>query len=135
MQWVWQHLACAAKKKPNQVRAALAAFDGDVPGRAELEAVLTEADKTATTFPYAERAATGRSKCQHCEQPIEKGALRVAIERELEAGGMARTGAGYLHASCARAYLNDDGLLASVRKNSRGLSDSDAAELAAQVGA
>src|SRR5882672_5557754 len=63
LQWVWHHLACAAAKKPVPVRAALAAFAGDVPGRAELETLLAEGDQTATVFPYAERAPTGRSKC------------------------------------------------------------------------
>src|SRR6185503_7924367 len=87
MQWVWYHLACAAKKKPVQVRAALDAFTGEVPNRAELDALMAEGDKTATVFPHAERAPTGRSKCQQCHEPIEKGALRVAVEREVEAGG------------------------------------------------
>jgi hypothetical protein len=130
MQWVWQHLTCAAKKRPNQVRGALAGFEGEVPARDELEALLTEADKTATTFPYVERASTGRSKCLHCREPIEKGALRVATERELEGGGgMGRTGPGYLHPGCAREYLENDDLLPLLHANSRGLTEADLAEL------
>src|SRR5262245_45220952 len=82
MQWVWHHLTCAAKKKPALVQAALATFEGEVPNRAELDALMAEADQTATTFPYAERATTGRARCQQCNQPIEKASLRVAFERE-----------------------------------------------------
>ncbi len=134
MQWVWHHLACAAKKKPVALETALDAYGGEVPNRAELEALMAEADKTATAFPHAERASTGRSRCQHCEQPIEKGALRVAFERDLEVGGMPRKGAGYLHARCAKAYLNDDGLVATLRANSRGLEAADLAELEREVG-
>jgi poly [ADP-ribose] polymerase len=134
LQWVWYHLTCAAKKRPTKVREALAAFEGEVPDRAELDRLLAEADETATTTPYAERAPTGRSKCQHCEQPIEKGTLRVAFERELEVGGMARAGVGFLHSSCAAKYLDQEmDLLATLRKNSRGLSDSDVAELEQQT--
>jgi hypothetical protein len=133
MQWVWHHLTCAAKKKPVQVRSALAAFSGEVPGREELEAALAEADKTASVFPYAERAPTGRSKCLHCQEPIEKGALRIATEREVEAGAMARPGAGYLHPKCASEFLEQDDLMATVLQNSRGLSDADVAELQEQV--
>jgi hypothetical protein len=133
MQWSWHHLTCAAKKKPAKVREALAAFGGEVPGRDELEAVLVEADKTATAFPHAERASTGRAKCQQCEGPIEKGTLRVAFERELEVGGMARAGAGYLHPACAAAYLEQEDLLAVLIKNSRGLGDADVAELEEKV--
>lgn len=134
LQWVWYHLDCAAKKRPMQVRAALAAFEGDVPGRGDLDRLLAEADESATTTPYAERAPTGRSKCQQCEQPIEKGTLRIAFERELEVGGMSRAGVGYLHSSCAAKYLDQEkDLLATLRKNSRGLSDSDIAELEQQT--
>jgi hypothetical protein len=129
MQMVWHHLTCAAKKKPVGVRTALAAFAGDVPNRAELETLMAEGDKTATVFPYAERAPTGRSKCQQCHEPIEKGHLRVAVEREIEAGTMARAGAGYLHAACAVEYIQDENLLATLRENSRGLVDADLAEL------
>jgi poly [ADP-ribose] polymerase len=129
MQMVWHHLTCAAKKKPVGVRTALAAFTGDVPNREELEALMSEGDKTATVFPYAERAPTGRSKCQHCHEVIEKGQLRVAVEREIEAGAMARAGVGYLHAACAVEYIEDENLLATLRQNSRGLAEADFAEL------
>jgi hypothetical protein len=129
MQWMWHHLACAAKKRPVQVRSALAAFPGEVPERAELEAALAEADETATVFPHAERAATGRSKCLQCREPIEKGTLRVAVEREVEVGGMARPGTGYLHAKCTRQFLDVPDLVRVLRGNSRGLDDADLAEL------
>jgi poly [ADP-ribose] polymerase len=132
MQWVWHHLACAAKKKPVQVRSALAAFEGEVPNRAELEAVLAEADKTASVLPYAEHATTGRSKCLHCHEPIEKGALRVATEREAEPGGMPR-GPGYLHPKCAGEFIEADDLLDLLKKNSRGLTDVELAELEGQL--
>jgi poly [ADP-ribose] polymerase len=134
MQWVWHHLTCAAKKRPQQVKAALASFEGEVPDRAGLEALMAEADQTATVFPYAEHASTGRSKCLHCKEPIEKGTLRVATEREVEMGGMARAGAGYLHPRCAGEYLEQEDLLGALRQNSRGLSDADVAELGSQLG-
>jgi len=126
MQWVWFHLSCAAKSKPVQVRAAMDAFDGEIPDRAALEASMAAADTAPTVFPYAERAPTGRSRCLHCREPIEKDALRVATERELEMG---RTGAGYLHPRCARAFVEDPELPAALRRNSRGLGDADLAEL------
>ncbi len=133
MQWVWFHLTCAAQKKPAPVRAALAAFGGDVPNRTALEAMLAEADKNATVFPYAERASTGRSKCLRCSAPIEKGTLRVATEREVDVGGMARAGAGYLHPACATEYLEAEDLMDALRRNSRGLGEADLAELEQQL--
>ena len=129
MQWVWHHLPCAAKKRPVEVRSALAAFGGDVPERAELEATLADADQSATVLPYAERASTGRSKCLHCREPIEKAAWRIATEREVEAGSMLRPGPGYLHPKCAGDYLDETDLMSALSKNSRGLSDADLADL------
>jgi hypothetical protein len=133
MQWTWHHVLCAAKKKPKQLKDALAKFDGEVPDRAEIDKLLEEGDKKASAFPYAERAPTGRSKCQQCDTPIEKGALRIAIEREVEVGGMVRPGAGYLHAKCAMEYTADESLLDLVRGNSKGLTEADLDELAEQL--
>jgi poly [ADP-ribose] polymerase len=127
MQWAWYHLACAARRKPVQVKTALAAFEGEVPDREALEASMAEADETASVYPYAERAPTARSRCLHCREPIEKGALRVATERELEA--MGRPGTGYLHPRCAGEYLEAPDLPAALRANSRGLTEADLAEL------
>src|SRR5580704_19780717 len=80
----WYHLPCAALKKPQQLKTALATFTGEVPDRAELEKTLEESAKKLkpSSFPYAERASTGRARCQASQQPIEKGTLRMAIERE-----------------------------------------------------
>ena len=129
LQMAWHHLACAARKRPVQVREALSRFEGEVPGREEVEKWLSEADETVPAYPYAERAPTGRSKCLHCGNPIDKGALRVAVEREVEVAGMTRAGAGYLHPGCAREFTGTDDLVARLRKNSRKLGDADREEL------
>ena len=63
MQMVWHHLACAARKRPAQVREALAQLPGEFAGRDEIEKLLANADETAVAFPHAERAPTGRSSC------------------------------------------------------------------------
>jgi Poly(ADP-ribose) polymerase and DNA-Ligase Zn-finger region len=130
MQMAWYHLACAARKRPAPVREALARFEGEVPGREEIESLLSGAAESVASHPYAERAPTGRSKCLHCGQPIAKDALRVAVEREVEVGGMPRTGSGYLHPGCAREYTGTDDLLAVLTRNSRKLGDADREELA-----
>jgi hypothetical protein len=59
-----------------------------------------------------------------CEQPIEKGAFRVAVERELEIGGNATRGTGYLHPGCVAENLENvggsaDELIEGLRANSR----------------
>jgi hypothetical protein len=134
-QQAWHHLTCAAAKKPAQVRAALAAFDGEVPDRAAIDTLLAESEAKVKVFPYAERAPSARSKCLECEETIPKAAWRVAIEREVEVMGVPRTSAGYLHPGCVAAHLADDGVAQAVIANSKGLSDADRAELGEALGA
>jgi hypothetical protein len=124
----WHHLLCAAGKLPDELKAALADYPGEVPNRAELDAAMAEAGKKTAAkpagFPYADHAPTGRARCMVCQQPIEKGALRIAVERELEVGSNVTKGAGYLHPQCAAQNLEAAGipldeLIAGLRANSK----------------
>jgi hypothetical protein len=136
--YLWHHLLCAAQKKPALVRPVLAAFTGQVPNRAEVDQALAGSHVSAKeqgAYPYAERAPTARSKCLSCEETIEKGELRVAIEREVDRGGQMTKGAGYLHVRCAVAFTHDDALADKVKANSTGLSEADTAELASKLAA
>lgn len=117
------------------MKELLGGYTGNLPNRAEVEAALSAAPASKgvdKVFPYAERASTGRAKCIQCSEAIEKGALRVAIEREIEVMGNPRKGAGYYHAACAKAGLGD-GVLEKVKPNSE-LAEADFAELAAALG-
>lgn len=132
----WLHLKCAAQKHPAELAEALADYTGDVPGRAELETLLQEHLKKAKVgeFPYAEPAPTGRSSCLACGEKIEKGALRVAVEREVDAGGMMRKSAGYLHPRCCSEYEDlPDNLLEQLRANSSALTPEQLDELAGEL--
>jgi hypothetical protein len=133
--YFWHHLTCAAGKVPAKVKEALATFTGTVPDRDKLDAILAAPPKAAkggpkAAFPYAERAATGRSKCMQCDEAIEKGTLRVAVEREVETGSFAATGPGYLHPACAAEYTGDDELVEKIKVNMPDLPAADLNELA-----
>lgn len=129
----WHHLRCAAQKRPHELRATLATFEGEVPDRAGLEALLTEAEANAKPpLPYAERAPNARSKCLGCGEKIEKAALRVAVEQDVQAAGFVTKGTRYLHAACAKAF-RDAPALAEVEAHSRGLAEADLAELRAAL--
>lgn len=131
--YFWHHLTCAATKKPLLVKEALANFTGAVPERAALEEQLNNAKAKAPAgerpYPFAERASTGRSKCMQCDEAIEKGALRVAIEREVDTGSFVRKGPGYLHATCAKEHTGDAELFTNVKKNTPELTPMDLEEL------
>ncbi|MDP6442832.1 MAG: PARP-type zinc finger-containing protein [Pirellulaceae bacterium] len=124
----WYHLKCAAEKLPLDLASTLQTFDGDVPDREELDQVIAANRKKQkpTKTPYAEYAPSGRSSCQVCGEKIDKGELRIAVEREIDAGGFSRAGAGYLHPGCRGDYddLPDD-LVEQMRANSTTLEDSE----------
>jgi hypothetical protein len=128
MSFRYWHLPCAAAKMANELRDTLASYDGDVPDRPALEALL--ASHIRPEFPYAEQAANGRAKCRVCDETIKKGELRVAFERVFD-GPMGPTkGAAYVHPRCLGAYLererergdttlDRDAVLAAVARNSK----------------
>ena len=109
----WHHLMCAAQKLPGELKSALAAFEGELPNRAEVEAAMTDAIKSGKAkpgaFPYVDKAPTGRAKCMQCDEAIEKDSFRVAVEREVDVGGFMRKSPGYLHPKCVAANLENVG--------------------------
>ncbi|MFO0614444.1 MAG: PARP-type zinc finger-containing protein [Polyangiaceae bacterium] len=135
----WHHLKCAASKLPTELKSALETFAGEVPNRAEIDELITKAEASRPPpYPHADRAPTGRAKCLSCSEPLAKGSLRVAIEREIERGMTTQKGAGYLHPACAAPYMETqdmthEQLTEALRKNTRGLSDTDLEELFSQV--
>lgn len=135
----WHHLRCAAKKKPSQLAEALKTFAGEVPDREEIERLIAEnaAKQKPSTFPYAERAPTGRSHCGECHRTIEKGALRVAVQREPDGPALMimPPTPRFLHAACARSALDGEPekLAARIQQNSRGLGPGDVEELLAAL--
>lgn len=130
--YAWHHLACAARKRPRELAEALASYAGEVPDRAALDQTIAEAMPSArpAALPYAERSPSGRARCQVCHEPIDKGALRLAIEREVDGGpGYATPAASYLHLGCGAAHFEDPAARAEARAkvlaNSPQLSDGD----------
>ena len=135
----WHHLKCAAEKLPLQIKEALAAYSGDVPERAELDATIEAAiAKLPPPYPHADHAPTGRARCQGCGEGIAKAEVRVAVEREIDRGMGATKGAGYLHPRCAAAWVESQGgthaeLTEGLRKNTRELSAEELDKLFAEV--
>lgn len=133
----WHHLKCAATKKGAQLKEALAAYSGEVAERAELEQLIEQnkGKSKAGALPFAEKAPTGRSKCLVCEEAIEKGELRLAVEAEIDTGSFVTKGQRYLHPACARDYEDaPDDLLELVKKNSVALAPEDLAAIEADLG-
>ena len=134
----WYHLKCAAEKVAADLATTLSTYTGDIPDRAEIDELISQnrRKQKPTTFPYADIASSARSSCQVCETKIEKGEFRVAIEREIDAGGFTRMGAGYLHVNCAREYEDTpDDLVDEIRRNSISLEESEIDDVVQQLDA
>jgi poly [ADP-ribose] polymerase len=139
----WHHIVCAAGSKTDELRATLqgGGLEVTIPDelRAELDRLMAEADaKKPPPFPYADKAPTGRAKCQGCGESIPKGEIRVAVERDIERGMTTTKGAGYLHPKCAAAYVEENGgshdeLTAALRTNTRDLSEPEMEKLFSEV--
>lgn len=104
------HMECAAKKLASTLQPVLAAYEGEVPERAALDELIEKAPKKPKPkpFPHADRAPTGRARCQHCTEPLEKGSWRIVIERDVETGPMVTRGAGYVHPACLFAWAEEN---------------------------
>jgi hypothetical protein len=100
------HLACAAGKLANELREALAAYEGPIDDRAALEALIET--HVRPVMPYAERAGNGRARCRACDETIKKGELRVAFERVYESPAGPQKGAAYTHPGCVASYLESE---------------------------
>jgi poly [ADP-ribose] polymerase len=126
----WYHLACGASVDPVALEKLLATYEGEIEGREEIEKAIADGKKKKKpSFPYAEVAPSGRSTCMGCDEKIEKGQLRVAVEREVDTGAFVTKGAGYLHVGCAVEHTGDGELAAKVIANSHQLSAEEKADL------
>jgi len=146
--YLWHHLNCAARKRIEDVEAAYgeeAWGEGvEVPPLDELRKLKEVAEKKAAerkTPPWAERAKSGRSKCKHCDQPIEKGSWRVILGREVEFFGQTRTGPVNIHPGCVNAEFQEEHcatepeeLEPGIRAGGADLSDDDVREVLAEIG-
>lgn len=121
---LWYHLTCAAEKRPEKLAAALRERP-DALELGELERVIADGveNPKLSAVQRAEHAPTGRARCQHCREKIDKDALRVAYERDEEPMGMASV--SYVHAACAVAHFGRAGLLAKLYRTSPVLDDAD----------
>jgi hypothetical protein len=123
MSYRYWHLACAATKLANELAPILASYEGEVPDRTALDALVAE--HMRPPFPHAEHAPNGRARCRTCEDTIAKGELRVAFERTFEGPMGPQKGAAYTHARCLKAYLEHE--------KERGREAPEASELMRQI--
>lgn len=150
--YLWHHLTCAAKRRLDEVEEAYASEawkeakepPEKVPTIEELRKLHDEAEEKRESrprIPYAELDPSGRAKCKHCGEPMEKGSLRVVLGREIEFGNQFRTMPIHVHPACVAGEIEKEdcntetsGFASNLRANSPALSEEQIASVLAAIG-
>jgi hypothetical protein len=118
---------------PQKLSEALKAST-DVPGETvdRLLAMATNAEQhpRLVNVVRADRAPTGRARCQGCREAIEKGAWRIVLERMDE--GIS-SGGGFMHPACAAKEISADALLERLSYCEPPLTDDEREQLRSQL--
>ncbi len=104
-------------------------------GRCHSQAALKE---SFMAFPVSKLAPTARAKCLHCGEKIEKGALKIEVERTVSTPKGERTAAASLHAACAAPWVAASGWPGGIEALAQAVSANGEVvvpELAAHLGA
>jgi len=149
--YLWHHLNCAAKRRLDDVEEAYAREAWNeakeapekVPTIEELRVVNEQAEEKRQAqkrIPYVEVDPSGRAKCKHCGETLEKGSLRVILGREVEFGSQFRTMPIQVHPRCVADEIekvdcntSSDGFEKSVR-DSQGLTKEQLDAVLEEVG-
>ena len=116
---LWHHLKCAARHQYDKVVEAyeLEAWKEakepprNVPPLEELAKHRDQVERRGRKrreIPYAEVDPSGRAKCKHCGEPIEKDSVRVVLGRAVYFGSQARISPITVHPGCVAAEMRAD---------------------------
>ncbi len=129
----WFHPLCGACMRPEPFLAALDAAAEPPPDAEWLRAaaVVGAAHRRLPRLARAERASSGRARCRHCRELIEKGAWRLVLQI-FEEGRMGS--AGFIHVACAEPYFETGAILDRIERLTSELSAADLEEIDALLG-
>ena len=124
----YYHLRCGAYRRPESFAEVLGSHAEDLPEPTALaEAVAFGlSHKRVQRINTVERASSGRARCRHCREAIQKANWRIGLVFFEE--GMANS-AGFIHVSCAAAYFETDAILDRLQHFGRDLGEDEVAEL------
>ena len=84
---------------------------------------------------------SGRARCKHCNELIEKGSMRVVLGRAVEFGNQVRTAPINVHPRCVAAALQEEdcateaeGFAGNLHSNSSEVSTEAMEAVLAEVG-
>ncbi|MDH3592496.1 MAG: hypothetical protein OER88_11485, partial [Planctomycetota bacterium] len=113
--YLWHHLNCMAKRDFAKVESAYEEKAWDegvkVPPLDSLRGLADKAEqkkKERKEAPYAELAPSGRAKCKHCGETIEKASVRFGVPRRVEFYGQTRHAVVNIHPRCVEGELDHE---------------------------
>jgi hypothetical protein len=117
--YMWHHLKCAARRRFDQVVEAYEQESWNnakvppenVPPLEKMRKLHEQADqqrKERKQLPYTEPAPSGRARCKHCNELIEKDSMRVVLGRAVEFGNQLRTAPINVHPQCVAEALQEE---------------------------
>ena len=113
---LWFHPNCAALAHPEPLLELLETADDlsllDDVASLEVLAQSTQQHRRLRRIAGGQRSPTGRAKCRHCHEPIEKDSWRVALGF-FEDGRMQP--GGFIHDTCSEGYFGIADILDRVR--------------------
>lgn len=130
---IWFHLQCGAYKRPEILLHALERFDDELSRREQLIADANEsaAHLRLPRIDGVERAPSGRARCRHCRETIEKGEWRIGLVF-YEEGRF--NPSGYCHTRCASEYLGTSEIVERLRFFTPELTDAEEASIREGLG-
>jgi ribosomal protein L37AE/L43A len=126
----WFHPLCAACMRPEPFLGALGRAAEPPPDAEWLRAAaeVGAAHRRLPRLARAERASSGRARCRHCRELVEKGAWRLVLQI-FEEGRMGS--AGFIHVACAEPYFELGAILDRIERLTPDLSAADLDEIRA----
>ena len=97
---LWFHLPCATWRRPEAVAEFVS--EGGVAEVIQPHLASALEHHRLQRIAGAERAASGRARCRHCRETIEKDAWRIRLTL-FEEGSF--NPSGFIHVSCAGDYF------------------------------
>ena len=80
----------------------------------KLKEKAEEAKAKRKEAPYVERAPSGRSKCKHCGEAIEKDSLRIVLLREVTFGNQVRGTPINVHPACVAGEIRAEDCMTEI---------------------
>ena len=131
---LWFHLPCGAFKRPEPYLEAAAATTETIDNAEWLEAEAKRSleHERLPRLDGADHAPTGRAKCRHCREAIDKGSWRISVVYYDETEGRFEP-AGFVHPKCANAYFGTTDIVDRLKHFSPALAASDLDEIRAEL--